>query len=60
MLELSSYQIDLTQSLDCNVAVLLNITPDHLDRYESFEAYARSKLKLFAVQFARDNHDRAD
>ena len=39
VLELSSYQIDLTQSLDCDVAVLLNITPDHLDRYESFEAY---------------------
>ena len=34
VLELSSYQIDLTQSLDCEVAVLLNITPDHLDRYE--------------------------
>ena len=43
VLELSSYQIDLTQSLDCDVAVLLNITPDHLDRYESFEAYAASK-----------------
>ena len=47
VLELSSYQIDLTQSLDCDVAVLLNITPDHLDRYESFEAYARSKLRIF-------------
>jgi UDP-N-acetylmuramoylalanine--D-glutamate ligase len=43
VLELSSYQLDLTQSLDCDVAVLLNITPDHLDRYESFEAYAASK-----------------
>jgi UDP-N-acetylmuramoylalanine--D-glutamate ligase len=32
VLELSSYQIDLTFSLDCDVAVLLNITPDHLDR----------------------------
>ena len=40
VLELSSYQIDLTKSLDCDVAVLLNITPDHLDRYESFEDYA--------------------
>jgi UDP-N-acetylmuramoylalanine--D-glutamate ligase len=46
VLELSSYQIDLTQSLDCDVAVLLNITPDHLDRYDSFEAYAYSKLRL--------------
>ena len=50
VLELSSYQIDLTQSLDCDVAVLLNITPDHLDRYESFEAYEASKLRLFQMQ----------
>jgi UDP-N-acetylmuramoylalanine--D-glutamate ligase len=50
VLELSSYQIDLTQSLDCDVAVLLNITPDHLDRYESFEAYAASKARLFEIQ----------
>ncbi|NUR46111.1 MAG: UDP-N-acetylmuramoyl-L-alanine--D-glutamate ligase [Sphingomonas sp.] len=52
VLELSSYQIDLTQSLDCDVAVLLNITPDHLDRYESFEAYAASKMRLFEMQDA--------
>ncbi|MBA3510897.1 UDP-N-acetylmuramoyl-L-alanine--D-glutamate ligase [Sphingomonas sp.] len=50
VLELSSYQLDLTQSLDCDVAVLLNITPDHLDRYDSFEAYAASKLRLFEMQ----------
>ena len=50
VLELSSYQIDLTQSLDCDVAVLLNITPDHLDRYESFEAYAASKARLFQIK----------
>ena len=50
VLELSSYQIDLTQSLDCDVAVLLNITPDHLDRYDSFEAYAASKARLFQMQ----------
>jgi UDP-N-acetylmuramoylalanine--D-glutamate ligase len=50
VLELSSYQIDLTQSLDCDVAVLTNITPDHLDRYENFEAYAASKLRLFEMQ----------
>jgi UDP-N-acetylmuramoylalanine--D-glutamate ligase len=50
VLELSSYQIDLTQSLDCDVAVLLNITPDHLDRYESFEGYAASKARLFEMQ----------
>ena len=50
VLELSSYQIDLTFSLDCDVAVLLNVTPDHLDRYESFEAYAASKARLFEMQ----------
>jgi len=49
VLELSSYQIDLAQGLDCDVAVLLNITPDHLDRYESFEAYAQAKERLLAM-----------
>jgi UDP-N-acetylmuramoylalanine--D-glutamate ligase len=47
VLELSSYQIDLTQSLDCDVALLLNISPDHLDRYDGFDAYAASKARLF-------------
>ena len=50
VLELSSYQIDLTHGLDCDVAVLLNITPDHLDRYADFDAYAASKARLFAMQ----------
>ncbi len=50
VLELSSYQIDLTSSLDCDAAALTNITPDHLDRYESFDAYARSKARLFKMQ----------
>ena len=50
VLELSSYQIDLTKSLDCEIAVLLNITPDHLDRYENFKAYAASKARLFEMQ----------
>ncbi len=52
VLELSSYQIDLTQTLDCDVAVLLNVTPDHLDRYDGFEGYAASKARLFAMQTA--------
>jgi UDP-N-acetylmuramoylalanine--D-glutamate ligase len=50
VLELSSYQIDLTYSLDCDVAVILNITPDHLDRYNGFETYAASKGRLFEMQ----------
>ena len=50
VLELSSYQIDLTYSLDCDVAVLLNVTPDHLDRYDGFDAYEASKFRLFEMQ----------
>jgi UDP-N-acetylmuramoylalanine--D-glutamate ligase len=53
VLELSSYQIDLTRSLDCDIAVLLNITPDHLDRYDTFHAYAASKARLFEMQTDR-------
>jgi UDP-N-acetylmuramoylalanine--D-glutamate ligase len=50
VLELSSFQIDLTFTLDADVAVLTNITPDHLDRYDGFEAYAASKWRLFEMQ----------
>ena len=51
VLELSSYQIDLTSALVCDAAGLLNITPDHLDRYDgSFENYVASKARLFAMQ----------
>ncbi|MDF8333322.1 UDP-N-acetylmuramoyl-L-alanine--D-glutamate ligase [Novosphingobium cyanobacteriorum] len=50
VLELSSYQIDLTRSLACDVAALINISPDHLDRYDGFEGYAASKARLFSMQ----------
>jgi UDP-N-acetylmuramoylalanine--D-glutamate ligase len=50
VLELSSYQIDLTQSLDCDVSVLLNVSPDHLDRYDGVDDYAASKARLFTMQ----------
>jgi UDP-N-acetylmuramoylalanine--D-glutamate ligase len=50
VLELSSFQIDLTRSLACDVAAIGNVTPDHLDRYDGFEAYAASKARLFAMQ----------
>jgi UDP-N-acetylmuramoylalanine--D-glutamate ligase len=52
VLELSSFQIDLTHSLDCDVAILTNITPDHLDRYDSFFDYAAAKERLFHMQHA--------
>ncbi len=47
VLELSSYQLDYTQNLDLLTGVVLNITPDHLDRYASFDAYIDSKLSLY-------------
>ena len=50
VLELSSYQIDLTRSLDCDVACLINLSPDHLDRYDGFAGYAAAKARLFAMQ----------
>ncbi|NMN06251.1 MULTISPECIES: UDP-N-acetylmuramoyl-L-alanine--D-glutamate ligase [unclassified Novosphingobium] len=50
VLELSSYQIDLTQRLDADVAVLLNVSPDHLDRYDGYDAYVASKARLFGMQ----------
>jgi len=50
VLELSSYQIDLALSLAADVAVLTNITPDHLDRYDDFAGYAASKARLFSLQ----------
>jgi UDP-N-acetylmuramoylalanine--D-glutamate ligase len=52
VLELSSYQLDLTFSLDCEAAALTNLTPDHLDRYAGFDDYAASKARLFAMQNA--------
>ncbi|KPP90459.1 UDP-N-acetylmuramoyl-L-alanine--D-glutamate ligase [Erythrobacter sp. HL-111] len=53
VLELSSFQIDLTFSLDPEVAALTNITPDHLDRYADYPAYAAAKERLFEMQSAR-------
>ncbi len=50
VLELSSYQIDLTQSLAADIAVLINLSPDHLDRYDGFEDYIASKVRLFGMQ----------
>lgn len=47
VLELSSYQIDLTHTLDLDAGALLNITPDHLDRHGNLENYAAVKARLF-------------
>lgn len=47
VLELSTFQIDLTPSLAPNAAALLNITPDHLDRHGTIENYAAIKARIF-------------
>ena len=54
VLEVSSFQLDTASRFRPKVGVLLNITEDHLDRYESFAAYANSKFSLFAHQDASD------
>jgi len=48
VLEYSSFQIDLTPSLDAKAACLLNITPDHLDRHGTLEHYATVKARIFS------------
>ncbi len=50
ILEVSSFQLDTAPGFAPEVAVLLNISPDHLDRYPDYEAYAASKFSIFAGQ----------
>jgi UDP-N-acetylmuramoylalanine--D-glutamate ligase len=45
--ELSSFQLEDVHELACDVAVLLNLEPDHLDRYPSFDEYRDAKLRIF-------------
>jgi UDP-N-acetylmuramoylalanine--D-glutamate ligase len=45
--ELSSFQLEDVQTLACDVAVLLNLEPDHLDRHGTYEAYRAAKLRIF-------------
>jgi UDP-N-acetylmuramoylalanine--D-glutamate ligase len=47
VLELSSYQLETTHSLELVAATVLNVTPDHLDRYADVEAYAAAKARIF-------------
>ena len=50
VLEISSFQLDLSRTFSPDIAILLNITPDHLDRYNSFEDYIKSKFSIFNNQ----------
>jgi UDP-N-acetylmuramoylalanine--D-glutamate ligase len=54
VLEVSSFQLESTQLFHPTIAVILNITPDHLDRHGTFENYALAKERIFAAQDGRD------
>jgi UDP-N-acetylmuramoylalanine--D-glutamate ligase len=54
VVEVSSFQLDGIQKFRPNVAVLMNITPDHLDRYADFNAYRASKFRIFENQKSSD------
>jgi UDP-N-acetylmuramoylalanine--D-glutamate ligase len=54
VIELSSYQLDLLEKMRVNVAILLNLTPDHLDRHGNMEGYLKAKLHIFERQTERD------
>jgi UDP-N-acetylmuramoylalanine--D-glutamate ligase len=55
VLEVSSFQLESTEEFRPRISVILNITPDHLDRHGSFEAYARAKERIFARQTEDDS-----
>ena len=52
--ELSSFQLELIQTFRPNISVFLNLTPDHLDRHGTFDAYARAKARIFENQLNSD------
>ena len=54
VLEVSSFQLESTEQFHPEIAVILNITPDHLDRHGTFENYARAKERIFAAQTPED------
>jgi len=55
VLEVSSFQLESTEKFHPSIAVILNITPDHLDRHGTFENYALAKERIFAAQEANDS-----
>ncbi len=54
VVEVSSFQLELTETFRPWIAVCLNLSPDHLDRHASFEEYASAKARVFANQTPRD------
>ncbi len=58
VLELSSFQLETTSSLQAAAAVILNISPDHLDRYQSIDEYLTAKQRIYSgCHIAVINHD---
>ena len=55
ILELSSYMLEEIPHLNCNIASVLNVSPDHLDRYNSFEDYLEAKKNLLRMQSETDH-----
>jgi UDP-N-acetylmuramoylalanine--D-glutamate ligase len=54
VLELSSYQLDLAETLRCDVAVMLNLSPDHLSRHGGMDGYVSAKRRIFRNQTPHD------
>jgi UDP-N-acetylmuramoylalanine--D-glutamate ligase len=54
VLEVSSFQLETIQTFRPKVSVILNVTPDHLDRHRTFEAYVDAKARIFENQHAGD------
>jgi UDP-N-acetylmuramoylalanine--D-glutamate ligase len=54
VLEVSSFQLETTEKFRPEIAVILNVTPDHLDRHITFENYVAAKERIFARQTAED------
>jgi UDP-N-acetylmuramoylalanine--D-glutamate ligase len=54
VIELSSFQLETISRFRCDVSVILNITPDHLDRYSGFSAYAAAKERILLNQTSND------
>lgn len=54
VLELSSFQLETVDTFHADVALLLNITPDHMDRYATFNAYSSAKYRIFRNQEPHD------
>lgn len=54
VVEVSSFQLEWVEQFRPRVAVLLNLTPDHLDRYPSLDAYGSAKMRIFSAQKADD------